>query len=75
MFRLGQGVATINAQIRPSDVLGCVGEEESNSAHQVFGDTHLADGDEGDPFITELGVFIEDLAGATQKSFCQYSSR
>lgn len=64
---LGQGVASINAQIRPGDILGCVREEEGHSAHQVFRNTHLADGDEGDPFIAELGVFVEDLAGAAQK--------
>lgn len=60
---LGQGVAAVNAEIRTGDVLGRVGEEEGHGAHQVFGGTHLADGDERDPLIAELGVLVEDLAG------------
>lgn len=61
---LSQSVASINTKIRPGDILGCVGEEEGHGAHQVFGDTHFADGDKRNPFIAELGVFVEDFAGA-----------
>lgn len=60
---LGQSVPAVDAEIRTGDVLGRVGEEEGHGAHQVFGCTHLADGDEGDPLIAELGVLVEDLAG------------
>lgn len=59
----GQGVAAVDAEIRSGDVLGRVGEEECHGAHQVFGGTHLADGDEGDPLVAELGVLVEDFAG------------
>lgn len=60
--RLGQGVATINTEISTRDVFGGVTEQEGDGSHEIFGGTHLADGDEGGPLIAEVGVLVQDLA-------------
>lgn len=62
---LGQGVSTINTEIRARDVLGGIAKQERHGTHQVLGRPHLSNGDEGGPLITKLGVLIEDLTGAT----------
>lgn len=64
---LRQGVAAVDAEVRTGDVLGRVAEQEGDGAHEVFGGTHLTDGDEGGPLVAELGVFIENFAGAIRK--------
>lgn len=60
-------VATINAEFSTGHVAGGVGEEEGDSAHEVFGLAHLALRDEGDPLLGELGVLVEDLLCAVKR--------
>lgn len=64
---LSQGVAAVDAEIRTGDVLGRVAEQEGDGAHEVFGGTHLPDGDEGSPLVAQLRVLIENLAGTIQE--------
>lgn len=61
---LGYRVATIDAEIRSSDVLGSIAKQEGHGAHQVLRCTHLAGGNERGPLVTKLGVLIKDLAGS-----------
>lgn len=60
-YVLSQGVATINAEIRTRYVAGSITQEEGNSTHQVFWGTHLACGNQGDPLVAEVRIFLEDL--------------
>ena len=60
----GYGIASVNAEIRPSDVLGGIAKQEGHGTHQVLRCTHLAGGDERDPLVAKLGVLLEDLAGS-----------
>ena len=64
---LGEGVATVNADIGTSHVLGGITEQEGNGTHQVLGSTHLAGGDERDPLVPQFGVLIQNLAGPVAK--------
>lgn len=61
---LSHSVATIDAEIRSSDVLGSIAKQEGHGTHQVLRCTHLASGNERGPLVTKLGVLVEDLAGS-----------
>lgn len=61
---LGHRVATIDAEIRPSDVLGCIAKQEGHGTHQVLRCTHLASGNKRGPLVAKLGILIKDLAGS-----------
>lgn len=67
---LSQGVATVDADLSTGHVPGCVTQEEDNRTHEVFGISHLTEGNERSPLLAEVGVLIQDLAGAVT---CQYS--
>jgi len=67
---LSQGVATVDADLSTGHVPGCVTQEEDNRTHEVLGVSHLAEGNQGSPLLAEVGILIEDLAGAVT---CQYS--
>ena len=58
---LGQGVAAVNAEVGARNVAGRITEQERHGAHQILRGPHLPGGDQGDPLITELGVFVQDL--------------
>jgi hypothetical protein len=58
------GIAAVNPQIRSSDVLRGVGQEEGDGPHEILGDAHLALRDERRPFGLEVGVVVEDLLRA-----------
>lgn len=62
MTRLSQSVTTVDSQVGTGDILGSVTEQEGDGTHEVFGGTHLADGDERGPLLLQFGVLIEDLA-------------
>ena len=64
---LGQGVTSINTKVRTGNVLGGITEKESQGTHQVLRSAHLADRDRRGPLVTELGVFVKDLAGAAKE--------
>lgn len=64
---LGQGVSAVDTEICARDVLRSIAKQEGHRAHQVLGGSHFANGDERSPFIAELWVFVEDLAGAEGK--------
>lgn len=57
-------VSAIDTQIRTCNVLTGVAGQERDCAHQVFWNTHLADGDQACPLLGEGRVVVEDLLGA-----------
>lgn len=59
---LGKSVTTVNTEIRTSDVLGSITEQEGDGTHEVLGSSHLANRNQGGPLLVKLGVLVEDLA-------------
>lgn len=61
---LSHGVAAVNTEVGPRNILRGVGQKEGDRTHQVDGLAHLALRDEGGPLALELRVVVEDLLGA-----------
>lgn len=61
---LGQGVTTVNAELRTGDVFGSVAEQEGNGTHEILRGSHLARRNEGNPLLSQFRVLVEDLAGS-----------
>ena len=62
-MRLRDGVSAVNTQLGASHVAGGIGEQECDSAHEIFRLAHLTLRDERDPLLGELWVVVEDLLG------------
>lgn len=63
MNRLRDSVTAINAQISTRHVVGRVGQQECDRAHEVLGRTHLALGNQRGPLLLEIWVVVHDLLG------------
>ena len=61
---LSHGVAAVNTEVGPRNILRGIGQKEGDRTHQVNGLAHLALRDEGGPLALELRVVVEDLLGA-----------
>lgn len=61
---LSEGVATVDAEISTGYVPRSITKKEGNCTHEIFGSSHLAGGNERGPLVTEIGVLVQDLAGA-----------
>lgn len=57
----GTGVAAVHPEISTRHIAARIAEQEGNSAHQVFGTTHLALRDQARPLFRQLWIFVEDL--------------
>lgn len=60
---LGNGVSTVNTEIRSSDVAGSVTQQESDGTHEVFRSTHLTLRDQRGPLPVQLWVLVKNLLG------------
>ena len=60
---LGDGIATIDAQVCTGHIAAGVGEEVGDRAHEIFRLAHLAHGNKRGPVLVEFGVLIENLLG------------
>lgn len=70
---LCQGVPSVDSEIRPGDIPGCIAEQESHSAHQILRGAHLARRDERDPFVSQFGILVQNLTGPEDNQYppCQ----
>lgn len=61
---LRECVAAVNAQISSSDVPRSITQKEGNGTHEILGSPHLAHWNQRGPFVTEIRIFVQDLASA-----------
>ena len=67
LLRLGDRVATIDAQVGTGDILRGVRQEEGHRAHQVDRLAHLSLRNQGDPLLLQVRVIVQDLLGAVRR--------
>lgn len=60
---LSNSVATVNTQISTGNIVGCVGQQERDWAHQVLGRAHLTLRNQRGPLLLEVWVVVHDALG------------